>query len=1311
MPPPAPPRVPPPLPPSVSLAVSMAPPAVAETGPVVATARSASATAGPVPDRVPADGAASALQAQFLTGNAAAAAALLGVPPGGLAPGQFPGAAGPGLLAGQGTVGNGAVAAVGGLTPPSSVPAVPAIPGGPGFMVPGSTVAGPGFAMPVAAAGAAPAAAETPGGGPATARRPGPDKDPKFAALKTDVHSKKRAVAASHPPARSESVAAQGAARPPADDKEAQGKTANADKMDAAQPKEFDKAAFIKAVEEAIAKKAPKNLEEADEFGDSDKPKQVKQDVQQQVGAGKEASAAEIATTTTAPPDTSNYKEKQVVPLIADKPPPTPGTPDAGNAVPDKLPASATDLSGGPKQVNAQMADAQVTEAQLAHSNEPQFTNALDRKHAVEQESVQAQGKMRLHETKTLTAGKTDAQQLGAGAMHAIAGKRVATGKQVGAGKTGAKDSDEAKRAQVTATLQKVFDATKKDVEDILSGLDRKVDDQFSREEKQARDAFTTEHKSKMAEYKDRRYSGWTGKARWLRDKFLGLPTEADLIFVQARDHYVAQMRRVISNIADTIAAELGRAKARIAKGRTDLQAEIRRLPGDLQAIGKQAAADFAGKFDELAQSVDDKGTELVDTLATKYTDALKSVDDEIAAEKEKNKGLVDKVVDAVKGVIKTIIELKNLLLGVLAKAAQAVMAIIKDPVGFLRNLVSGVGAGLKQFIRNIGKHLQQGLVNWLLGTAAKAGIQLPASFDIKGILLLIASLLGLTWGAIRARIVRKVPEPAVAAAESAIPLAAKVKREGVAGMWDDLRSRVGDLKSTLISKVTEYLVPTIIVAGITWVLSLLNPASAFIRACKLIIDIVRFIVERGRQVLEFVNAVLDAVIAIAKGGGGGVPALVENALARSIPVLIGFLAAVLGIGGIADKVKKIFDTLSKPVMKAIDWVIDKIVGLVKTLWTKLKRLLDKKKDKKKPKQPRKASPKKTKPLKKAEPAKKPKPGKPAKRPKPGKKDEPGKPGKKDGQPAKHPELALDAALRDAHSLVMARLTAEEIKTRLPGIRRRHGLTALNLIIDRVEGTTKVIHFEAVINPKKESPPELTLLTRKVIEEDYGILVKNQREFQRYANEQDIVIDVRPTNPESVRWLKKDALYKPEDIKAKTIDDRDVLLGVDPAKQGLVGFFRRLSKPTRPSVPEGKYETVKKRYDQRVEEIQKYGPKMADLASRPVGPGRFVVEDDVVYGYDANGVRRPIAGDHDMFQIVNADGTELSKVDYDALIEEMKAGEFGVQHGAVRQWETLNKDARDMRELLLKQHERGGEGLVRFAPHRRPRFVYAETPI
>lgn len=767
--------------------------------------------------------------------------------------------------------------------------------------------------------------------------RGGPNSDPKFAALKADVRGKQQSMS-SHPPAASEANAAQGAAKPPQDDKEAQGKTANAEKMNAAKPGEFDKAAFIKAVNDAIAAQAPKNLDEADKFGDSGKADAVKGQVQGQVEGGKKESAGQIESTTKAAPDTSAAKEKQVTPLKPDQPPPTPGAPDPAKAIPDKAPPAATDFSAGPKQVDQQMADAQVTEDQLAKSNEPEFTGALKEKKEGEKHAGTAPGQVRASEAETLARAKAQAAQAGGTAMTALAGDRKQAGAQVGEGKQGAKGKDESKRAQVTAKLQKVFDATKKDVEQILSDLDKKVDDKFTKDEKAARDAFTAEHKRKMDEYKDKRYSGFWGPGKWIKDKFLGLPEEANQIFVQARKGYVDRMQQVISGIADVIGAELNRAKQRIATGRNELQTEVKKLPADLRAIGKEAAGEFSSKFDELTESVDAKGKELVNTLATKYTEALKAVDEEIEKEKEKNKGIVAKVVDAVAGAIKTILQLKDLLLGILAKAASAVMAIIKDPIGFLGKLVSAVGAGLQAFISNIASHLKKGLVSWLTGAMSGAGLELPAKFDLRGIIMMIASLLGLTWGAIRGRIVSKgVPEPAMATVEKSVPVAQKLKSEGVGGVWQDIKEKVGDLKNNLFSKIAEYLIPTVLVAGITWIISLLNPASAFIRACKMIIDFVTFIITNGAQIVQFINAVLDAIIAIAGGGAGGVPALIENALSTSVPVLIGALAAILGIGGIANKVKNFFHSLSKPVLKAIDWIVDKIVKFGKKLWAKLK--------------------------------------------------------------------------------------------------------------------------------------------------------------------------------------------------------------------------------------------------------------------------------------------------------------------------------------------------------------------------------------
>ena len=584
------------------------------------------------------------------------------------------------------------------------------------------------------------------------------------------------------------------------------------------------------------------------------------------------------------------------------------------------------------------MADAQVTEEQLARSNEPEFTGALKEKKAGEEHAATAPGQLRGKEAATLAGAKAQAQQAGGTAMAGMTGVRTKSGKELDAGKGGTQSEEEKKRAQVTAKLQAVFDATKRDVETILTGLDKKVDAAFTRGEKAARDAFTAEHKRRMDAYKDKRYSGWRGKLRWVKDKFAGLPEEANQIFVQARAGYVTAMQQVISR-------RRGPDRRRTERG----EDPDRHRPGRVEGGGRQApqgppATRQAGRR-RLRRQVrrthpvgGRQGQELVDTLASKYTEALKAVDEEIEAEKEKNKGLVAKAIDAVAGVIKTILQLKDLLLGVLAKAAQAVGAIIKDPIGFLGNLISAVGCRAPGVHRQHRHPPEEGPRLLAAGHRRQGRAATPRQVRPQGHPLAHRLPARPDLGQ-HPRPDRGQGRPGAGHGRGRGRGAhgQKIMGGGIGGLWEELKDKIGDLKETLLGKITEYLVPTVLIAGITWIVSLLNPASAFIKACKAIIDIVTFIITRGAQILEFVNAILDAVIAIAAGGGGGVPALIENALAKSIPVLIGFLAALLGIGGVADKVKKIFQALSKPVMKAVDWVIGKIVGFAKKIWAKLK--------------------------------------------------------------------------------------------------------------------------------------------------------------------------------------------------------------------------------------------------------------------------------------------------------------------------------------------------------------------------------------
>ena len=70
------------------------------------------------------------------------------------------------------------------------------------------------------------------------------------------------------------------------------------------------------------------------------------------------------------------------------------------------------------------------------------------------------------------------------------------------------------------------------------------------------------------------------------------------------------------------------------------------------------------------------------------------------------------------------------MLMGVLRKAASAIGA---DPArtrsASWATWSTGVGGGLKLFMQATpARHLQQGVLAWLLGTGATAGLQLPTT-------------------------------------------------------------------------------------------------------------------------------------------------------------------------------------------------------------------------------------------------------------------------------------------------------------------------------------------------------------------------------------------------------------------------------------------------------------------------------------------------------------------------------------------------------------------------------------------------------
>ena len=260
---------------------------------------------------------------------------------------------------------------------------------------------------------------------------------------------------------------------------------------------------------------------------------------------------------------------------------------------------------------------------------------------------------------------------------------------------------------------------------------------------------------------------------------------------------------------------------------------------------------------------------------------------------------------------------------------------IVADPVAFVGHLVDAVKKGIQQFAKNILDHLKTGLIEWLVGTLEGAGLVLPKVWDLKGILDLVLQILGITYAKIRAKLVKVLGEKTVSMLETAFAFIKTLVTEGPAAAWKQIVEAIGSLWDMVIGGIKDWAVTKIVTAAITKLVTMFNPAGAIIQAIIATYNTVAFFIERIKQILAFVEAVVDSIANIANGKIAQAANYVERAMARTIPVILGFLARLIGLGNVSEAVKKVITAIHAKVDKGIDAVIKWVMDKAKSLFGK----------------------------------------------------------------------------------------------------------------------------------------------------------------------------------------------------------------------------------------------------------------------------------------------------------------------------------------------------------------------------------------
>lgn len=612
---------------------------------------------------------------------------------------------------------------------------------------------------------------------------------------------------------------------------------------------------------------------------------------------------------------------------------------------PEKRSPDDTNLDKEADSIDEVMDQNKVSNEQLEKSNEPKFVSTLKDKKQAQTKARNFSKEFRPVEAKIIQGTQKENNNI---ITHLLGGMHTAhslTMSKTFKEQNKKKQEEALIRKTVSTKLYSIYSETKKEVNLCFAKIDNYVNYIFDLEITR----FSNKFSSRVADLLDENTGFLNEFGSFVSGNEL---LDEVQIFEIAKKEFIDDMEAPIEHVSSFIEQMLENANTAIKKGEAEKttfwnsqSTEVRRIAGDIYISVDE-------KFKDLEQSVKDKEGALIDKITEKFTKALDDLNERYEKAKEENKSWLDRAIDGVKAVIKTIIELKEAIQKMAQKATKYADRIIDDPSGFFGNLADGVGQGFNNFKKNINKHLIVGVLSWLTGSMGGLGIVLPKELNVEGITSLILQILGISIqkikelvitiiGRKRFEFIEKGVEIGVAAGNKVLNIFKILNEKGLPGLWEFIKDEFSNLKEMLIETVKSFVIEAITKKALEILLSMLIPAAGFIKAVQTLIRFVITLFQKAEQIVKIIDGIIDTFGEILNKNISKVAAMVEGVLGGFISLAISFLAAVLGLDGIATKVQKFIKDKIQP---KIDKILKNIAAKIKTVIEKigLDKLIDK---------------------------------------------------------------------------------------------------------------------------------------------------------------------------------------------------------------------------------------------------------------------------------------------------------------------------------------------------------------------------------
>lgn len=498
------------------------------------------------------------------------------------------------------------------------------------------------------------------------------------------------------------------------------------------------------------------------------------------------------------------------------------------------------------------------------------------------------------------------------------------------------RDIEDQAETRRTDDRDAIDDRVRGDQEAIRSDYQQAERDADAKVNEGERDA---EAERREAEREAENQSWWDRAVSFVQEAFAALTSAISAIFdaVRAAINTILDAVKAAAEALINLAADF--IKNAIAAFGEFLKGLVDGLLGDLFPGLAAALNEFIDEAVQLAQQAVDAVAEAlrngINALVEGLRAGLNAVLDVMQAGLELASGLIQAALAGDWGaVIRLLLEAVLKVIGIepetfygfIGRAEETFQKILDDPGAVVGHLLDAVKQGIQQFADNFLPHLQTGIIGWLTG-ALGADIQIPTEFNLMGVLDLARQIMGLTLQFIRRIAVRLIGEENVERIESLFDYVQTLITGGWSALFEQITESLGNLRDMVLDQIKEFLVTRLVIAAITKLATMFNPVGAIVQLVLTAWNIYTFLRDNLQRMIQIVQSIVEGISNIVNGVIAPAATRIEETLANLLPIAISFLANLLGIGGIANRVRQIIDSVRDRIENAIVTFIQRIAS------------------------------------------------------------------------------------------------------------------------------------------------------------------------------------------------------------------------------------------------------------------------------------------------------------------------------------------------------------------------------------------------